>query len=244
MQKKLVMVTAYDFPSARILEEVGVDYILVGDSLAMSILGYPDTKTITLAEMLHHVKAVVRGAPKSKVIADMPIGSYSTLAKALKNAGKFIAAGAKLVKIEGEKYAVIKKLIANKIPVVGHLGLLPQTAQKYTVHGREIDEAKQLVKAALQLDKLGIAALILECLPADLAQKISAEIKTPTIGIGAGVHCDGQVLVLADLIGLSDFKGKMVKRYAEIKNMMLEAVVAFKQDVLDEKFPGKENSFV
>lgn len=238
------MVTAYDYPTAKVLEEVGVDYILVGDSLAMSILGYPDTKSITVDEMLHHVKAVVRGAPKSKVIADMPINSYKTPALALKNAKKFVGAGAFAIKIEGADINVITKLRKNNIFVVGHLGLLPQTAEKYTVYGRNLNEAQNLLLEAKSLDKLGVVALILECVTADLAQKISNEIKTPTIGIGAGVYCDGQVLVLADLIGLSEFKGKMVKRYMEFKNLMKEAVAAFKKDVIEKKFPAKENSFI
>lgn len=243
MQKKIVMVTAYDYPSAKVLEEVGVDYILVGDSLAMSILGYPDTKSITMTEMLHHLKAVVRGAPKSKIIADMPINTYKTPTLALKNAQKFIKEGAYGVKIEGADFSVIKTLIAHQIKVVGHLGLLPQTAEKYKVFGRETYEAKKILADAQMLDKLGVIALILECLPAELAQKISKEIKSPTIGIGAGIHCDGQVLVLADLIGLSEFKGKMIKRYLEMKSLLAEAVAAFKRDVLEEKFPKEENSF-
>lgn len=238
------MLTAYDYPSAAILEEVGVDYILVGDSLAMTILGHPDTKSVTVVEMLHHVKAVVRGAPTSKIIADMPINSYQSPLQALKNAQKFMAIGAYAVKIEGAKIAVVKKLIANKIPVVGHLGLLPQTAEKYRVYGRDKKEAQTLLEDAKKLDNLGILALVLECVPVQLAKQISDEVKTPTIGIGAGIDCDGQVLVLADVIGLSGFQGKMVKQYAEVKTMIKNAVLQFKKEVVQEKFPKKENSFL
>lgn len=238
------MITAYDYPSAKILDEVGVDYILVGDSLAMTILGHPDTKSITVEEMLHHVKAVVRGAPKSKIIADMPINSYRTVAEALKNAKKFMACGVYGVKIEGAKENIIKTLITNNIPVVGHLGLLPQTAERYKVYGREEKEAQQLMRDAQMLDTLGISALVLECVPATLAKQMSDEIKTSTIGIGAGVNCDGQVLVLADIIGLSGFKGKFVKQYADAKTLIMDAVVAFKKDVLMKKFPTKEQSFL
>jgi len=244
MQKKLVMLTAYDYPSAKILEEVGVDYILVGDSLAMTILGHPDTKSVTMDEMLHHVTAVVRGAPTSKIVADMPIHSYTSAPLALKNARQFMAIGAYAVKIEGADTAVIKTLIDHAIPVVGHLGLLPQTANKYTVYGRDEKEAQTIRADAKKLDALGITALVLECVPAGLAKQISNEITAPTIGIGAGIDCDGQVLVLADIIGLSDFKGKMVKQYADVKTIIKQAVTAFKSDVQEEKFPGKENTFV
>ncbi len=238
------MVTAYDYPSAKIIDKVSVDYILVGDSLAMTILGHPDTKSITMDEMLHHVKAVVKGAPNSKIIADMPINSYTNVSLALKNAKRFMAIGAHAVKIEGAKFQIIKKLIANHIPVIGHLGLLPQTAEKYSVQGRDAKEAQQILLEAQKLDSLGINALILECVPAYLAKKISNAINTPTIGIGAGIDCDGQVLVLADLIGLSDFKGKMIKQYTDVKSIIKKAVTEFKTDVISKKFPGKENTFV
>lgn len=243
MPKKLVMLTAYDFPSAKIIESVGVDYILVGDSLAMTILGHPDTKSVTVEEMLHHVRAVVKGAPKTKIIADMPINSYTTSAQAVKNAKQFMALGVFGVKIEGAKKAIIETLIANKIPVMGHLGLLPQTAEKYRIHGKEQREAQTIFNDAQLLDSLGVIAIVLECIPASLAKQISETLTTPTIGIGAGVDCDGQVLVLADIVGLSGFKGKMVKQYANAQLLIQQAVEAFKQDVLTKRFPAKENSF-
>lgn len=244
MARKLVMLTAYDYPTAKILAEVGVDYILVGDSLAMTILGYPDTKSVSIEEMLHHVKVVVRGASQSKVIADMPIGTYDTPEIALKNAEEFIKSGAYGVKIEGAKFDIVHTLITHNIPVMGHLGLLPQTAEKYTVQGRDMQEAKQILNDAKQLDTLGIFALVLECVPLHLAKEISDAITTPTIGIGAGPYCDGQVLVLADVIGLSDFEGKMVKRYAEVRTIIKNAVKEFKEDVIEEKFPTNDNSFI
>jgi len=244
MINKLVMLTAYDYPTAKIIDEIEVDYILVGDSLAMSILGHPDTKSVTMAEMIHHVKAVVRGAPRSKIIADLPVGTYHTASLALKNAKKFMAIGASGVKIEGPKLAIIKTLLAHNIPVVGHLGLLPQTAEKYRVHGRDSKEAQKILADAKKLDTLGIDALVLECVPATLAKTITNALTTPTIGIGAGKYCDGQVLVLADLIGLSDFNGKMIKRYANVKEVIKQAVTNFKKDVIAEKFPTEENSFL
>ena len=174
----------------------------------------------------------------------MPIHSYPSAPLALKNAQRFMAIGAHAVKIEGADTAVIKTLIDNAIPVVGHLGLLPQTATKYIVHGRDEKEAQAIRADAKKLDALGITALVLECVPAALAKQISNDITAPTIGIGAGIACDGQVLVLADIIGLSDFKGKMVKQYADVKTIIKQAVTAFKTDVQEETFPGKENTFV
>ena len=243
MKQKLVMLTAYDFPSAQLVDEVGVDYLLVGDSLAMTILGYPDTRSITMDEMLHHVKAVVRGAPQSKIIADMPVNSYKTSIQALANAKRFMKAGVYGVKIEGNPKEVIKILIANNITVMGHLGLLPQTAEKYRIHGKKPAEAQQIIYDAQLLDALGVIAIVLECVPENLAKQISDDIVTPTIGIGAGVYCDGQVLVTADIIGLSGFSGRMVKQYADVRSVIKQALQAFKRDVQNNTFPAKEHSF-
>ncbi len=243
MKQKIVMLTAYDYPTAKIIDEVGIDYILVGDSLGMVVLGYKDTKSITMDDMLHHVKAVVRGATETHLVADMPINTYNTVGDALKNARLFIGAGAYSVKIEGNKQDVIKALIKAKIPVMGHLGLLPQTAEVYKVQGKEQKDAKQIYDDAKMIDKLGIYALVLECVPAILAKKITDAIQTPTIGIGAGVNCSGQVLVLHDIIGLSDFQGKFVKQYANVKQVIRNAVEGFKSDVISKKFPTKKNSF-
>lgn len=243
MKKKIVMLTAFDFPTASILDNAGIDYILVGDSLAATILGYKDTKSITFEEMLHHVKAVMRGSKKTKVIADMPIGSYKNPNQALKNAKKFMNVGCFGVKIEGRKESIVKILFKNKIPIMGHLGLLPQTANKYIVKGKLQKEASEILNDALVLEKLGVFALVLECIPEILGKKITERISIPTIGIGAGRFCGGQVLVLADVIGLSDFNGKMIKRFANVKKIIENAVEDFKKEVIENKFPGEENIF-
>ena len=243
MSPKLVMMTAYDYPTGKLVDEVGVDFILIGDSLAMVVLGYADTKSVTVAEMLHHTKAVCRAVKKSVTIGDMPIHSYNTSDIALKNAKKFIAAGCQMVKIEGYQPDIFNVLKKNHIKVVGHLGLLPQTAKVYKVQGKDAKDAKKIFQDAKSMDKLGIELLILECIPSLLAKKITDAIDTPTIGIGAGIHCDGQVLVLHDIIGLSDFQGRMVKRYANVKQDIRSALSRFKKEVLTEKFPDQKHSF-
>lgn len=243
MNQKLVMLTAYDYPTAKVIDEVGIDYILVGDSLAMVVLGHKDTKSITLSEMLEHTRAVARGTKKTFIVGDMPIGTYNTPQQAVRNAKKFLAAGAQGVKIEGNKAFVIKTLTSKKIPVMGHLGLQPQTAEVYKVQGRDGKDAKAIYDDSVKLDKLGIFALVLECIPSPLAQKITKAIKTPTIGIGAGPYCSGQVLVLHDILGLSDFQGKFVKQYTDVKKVMQDAITAFKDDVLSGRFPSPKHSF-
>jgi len=241
--KKIVMITAYDYPTAKIVEAVGVDYILVGDSLAMVVLGHKDTKSITLSEMLMHTRAVARGAKSTFVVGDMPIGSYRTPRQAMVNAKRFIRAGARGVKIEGNNFAVVKALLHEKIPVMGHLGLLPQTAAVYRVQGRDKKGANKIVQDAISLDKLGVFGLVLECIPTDLARRITQEIKAPTIGIGAGPYCNGQVLVLHYVLGLSDFQGRFTKQYGNVKKAMSNAIADFKKDVLSRRFPDKNHSF-
>jgi len=243
MKKKLVMLTVYDYPTAKIVDKVGIDYILVGDSLAMVVLGHKDTTLVTIEQMLHHVRAVVQGAKNTPIIADMPIHTYDDPVSAVVNAKAFLVAGADMVKIEGYKSEVIQALRKNNIKVVGHLGLLPQTATNYKVQGKDEESAKQILADANAIDKLGIELLVLECIPSDLAKKITNSIKTPTIGIGAGPHCAGQVLVLHDVIGLSDFEGKMVKRYANVKQEIENAVSHFKKEVQDETFPDDKHCF-
>jgi 3-methyl-2-oxobutanoate hydroxymethyltransferase len=243
MRKKLVMLTAYDYPTAKIVDEVGVDYILVGDSLGMVVLGHPDTKSVTMADMLHHLKAVVRGVKKSHIVADMPINTYDNIKDAIKNARLLMNAGAHSVKLEGAKAEVISAIIREKIPVMGHLGLLPQTAEKYKVQGKDQEEAEQIYQDAKLLDSLGVFAMVLECVPSELARCITENIKTPTIGIGAGMYCSGQVLVIHDVLGLSDFKGRMAKQYIDSKEIMKKALLEFKDEVRTEKFPTEKNSF-
>jgi 3-methyl-2-oxobutanoate hydroxymethyltransferase len=242
-KKKLVMLTAYDYPTAKIVDEVGVDYILVGDSLGMVVLGHPDTKSVTMVDMVHHLRAVVRGAKKSHIVGDLPVDSYNNVKDAVKNARLLKNAGAHSVKLEGAKPEIISAIIREGIPVMGHLGLLPQTAEKYKVQGKDQEEAEQIYQDAKLLDSLGVFALVLECVPSELARRITENIKTPTIGIGAGVYCSGQVLVIHDALGLSDFKGRMAKQYINSKEIMKKALAEFKDEVKTEKFPTEKNSF-
>jgi 3-methyl-2-oxobutanoate hydroxymethyltransferase len=243
-KEKIVMLTAYDYQTAKLMDEVGIDIILVGDSLSMVVLGHKDTKNITMQEMIHHTKAVVNGVKNSLVIGDMPIHTYDNVDDALANAKKFLEAGTNGVKIEGYKPDVIKALLEERIPVMGHLGLLPQTAEKYVVKGKEESEAKRIYDDALTLDKLGVFSIVLECIPESLAKNITENVKVPTIGIGAGKYCRGQVLVINDLLGMDDsFKPKHVKRYADLSKTIKNAISKFKEEVLEGKFPDDEHTF-
>jgi len=241
--KKVVMLTAYDYQVARLVEQAGVDLILVGDSLGMVVLGYENTKRVSMDEMLHHTRAVARGAKNTPIIGDMPIGSYATPEIALENANKFLEAGADGVKVEGCVKDVIEKLVSKEIPVMGHLGLLPQTAERYSVVGKG-GEGEQIFRDSLTVDKLGVFSLVLECVPEQLAKRITENVKSVTIGIGAGKYCDGQVLVINDLLGMDDgFKPKHVKRYANLAETIRNAVVAFKRDIEGGNFPDEAHSF-
>lgn len=243
-KKKIIMLTAYDCQTAKLLDEVGIDLILVGDSLGMVVLGYKDTKKVTMEEMLHHTRAVTRGAKNTLIIGDMPINTYNTIQDALTNAKKFLEAGAHGVKIEGNKPEIIKALLNEGIPVMGHLGLLPQTAEKYCVKGKDKDEAEKIYKDALELDELGVFSIVLECIPESLAKRITESIKNPTIGIGAGKYCDGQVLVINDLLGMDEsFYTKFLKKYANLAKIIKNAVSKFKEEVLEEKFPDEEHTY-
>ncbi len=242
--KKIVMLTAYDYPIAKILDETGIDLILVGDSVAMAVLGLKDTKSMGMQEMLHHAKAVCRAVKNAIVVGDMPINTYNNSKDALENAKKFIEAGCDAVKLEGCKTDEVKTLLKNGIPVMGHLGLLPQTAEKYAVQGKTLEEAEKILQESISLNQLGIFSLVLECVPIDLAKKITESISCPTIGIGAGIHCSGQVLVITDVLGLNkDFNPKFVKKYLNLHEEISKAVTEFKSDVEKQKFPAKENSF-
>lgn len=239
------MLTAYDFQMARILDEAKIDMILVGDSLGMVFQGYPDTKKVTMAAMLYHTQAVSQGAKNTLIIADMPIHSYDTPKEALDNAKRLIEAGAHAVKVEGNQSEVIKVLLENDISVMGHVGLLPQTAEQYRVQGKTPQEADQIWRDALQLDKLGVFAMVLECIPKWLAQKITHDVKTPTIGIGAGKHCDGQVLVITELLGLvgDEPLPKFVKQYANLYKEIGKAIKMFMEDVRTGKYPEKCHTY-
>lgn len=244
----IVMVTAYDTPSARLAEEAGVDAILVGDSLGMTVLGYDSTLPVTLDDMLRHTAAVARGTSRALVIADMPFLTFQVSPKeAVRNAGRFLAeAGATAVKLEGgvSIAPTVERLVAAGIPVMGHVGLTPQSVNVfggYKVQGRETDSAIALVQDALALEAAGAFAVVLELVPAELAAMVSEELSIPTIGIGAGGGCDGQVQVFHDLLGLGRFVPKHAKRYAEVGDAIRSAIGAYAADVRSGAFPAEEN---
>ena len=243
-REKIVMLTAYDYQIAKILDEVGVDLILVGDSLGMVFQGCRDTKNVTMDDMIYHTKAVTRGAKNTPVIGDMPIHSYDTAKTAVKNAQRFLKAGAKGVKIEGNKPEVIRALIAAGIPVMGHVGLLPQTAKAYKVRGKSLGEAEQIFRDALEIDSYGVFSIVLECIPESLAKRITENVKAPTIGIGAGKYCDGQVLVVNDMLGLDEnFAPKYLKKYANLNKIIKNAVETFMKEVRSGIYPDEEHTY-
>jgi 3-methyl-2-oxobutanoate hydroxymethyltransferase len=245
--KKLVMLTAYDYPVAKILEAAGVDIILVGDSLGMVVLGYEGTKNVTMEDMVRHIGAVARGAKRTIIVGDMPIHSYDTSQDGLKNAKRFVEAGAQTVKIEGNKPEVIRTLIDAGIPVMGHLGYLPQTEVDVvkTVRGKEEKEAEKIFNDALELDRLGVFSIVLESMPKKLARRVTKAVEAPTIGIGAGVECGGQVLVINDMLGMDEsaHMAKYVKRYAHLEGVISEAVKKFIDDVRNGKYPDEEHTY-
>jgi len=249
--KKIALLTAYDYPSANLLEKAGIDIILIGDSLGMSVLGYESTVPVTMDEMIHHAKAARRGAKNSFLVGDIPLkGSEGAVSGVVKNAARFISeAGCDAVKIEGagEALGKIKAVIESGIHVMGHVGLTPQTADKlggFKVQGKDALAAQKILDDARALEKAGVFSMILECMPGELAEIITENLKIPTIGIGAGIYCDGQALVTNDLLGLFDkFTPKFVKKYANISEGMLAAFKAYKTEVENLKFPAKEHSF-
>ena len=247
---RLAMLTAYDFPSARLVAEAGVDLILVGDSLGMVVLGYESTVPVTMDEMVHHVKAARRGAPAAFLIADMPFLSYGTPEQALANAARFMKdAGADSVKLEGgvEAAPTVEALVRAGVPVLGHVGLTPQTASAlggYKLQGKDEADARRIVEGAVALEQAGCWGVVLELVPAPLAQLITGRIGIPTIGIGAGPHCDGQVLVFHDMVGLfSGFTPTFVKRYAEVGATIRDAVARYAEEVRSGRFPAERQSF-
>jgi len=243
-KEKITMLTAYDYQIAKIFDETDIDLILVGDSLGMVVQGHSNTKSVTLKDMIYHVKAVARGAKNTPIIGDMPINSCNTVEDSLRNAGQFLEAGAHGVKIEGNRSQVVRTLIEEGIPVMGHVGMLPQMAETYRVKGKKPEEAEKIFRDALDLDKLGVFSIVLECIPESLAKKITENVKTPTIGIGAGKYCDGQVLVINDMLGFDEsFKPKYVKRYANLNKVIRDAVAKFKEEVSAGKYPDKEHTY-
>ena len=250
-QRKLVVITAYDAGQAAIAEAAGADILLVGDSLGMVVLGYEDTVSVTMEQMLHHAGAVARGARRSLILADMPFLSYQAdVASAVTNAGRMLKeARAQAVKVEGGQEIVpqIRAIVQAGIPVMGHLGLTPQHVAAlggYKVQARTAQAAAMLLEDALALADAGCFAVVLECVPSPVAELVTRSIPIPTIGIGAGPDCDGQVLVFHDLLGLyGDFKPRFVKRYADLGGLARDALGRFAQDVRAGTFPTREHSF-
>jgi 3-methyl-2-oxobutanoate hydroxymethyltransferase len=247
--ERLVMMTAYDYPQARLVDRAGIDIALVGDSLAMVVLGHKDTLSVTVDEMLHHVKAVRRGLERALMVADMPYGSFHLGAReTISDALRFVKeGGAQAVKIEGHRPGLVDVLTAAEIPVMAHLGLTPQSVHHFggfRVQGRGREARAGLLEAARELEAAGAFALVLECVPWELAGEISEELAIPTIGIGAGPECDGQVLVIHDLLGLEDrLAPRFVRRYAELRQVAHEALESFADDVREGRYPTLEESY-
>lgn len=250
-KQKLACLTAYDYSTARLVDEAGIELILVGDSLAMTMLGYRNTLPVTVEEMLHHTKAVVRGVANALVVADLPFLSYEVSpGQAVATAGRFVKeAGAGAVKIEGGAFRVpiVRALLQNGIPVLGHIGLTPQSINEtggYRVQGKSAAAAARLLQDARALEKAGVFALVIECVPATLGARITRAVKIPTIGIGAGPKCDGQILVVHDLLGLySGVSPRFVKRYADLGTQMKTAFSAYRREVENGVFPSAEHSY-
>lgn len=250
-KEKITMLTAYDYQMARLIDEADIDMILVGDSLGNVVLGYDSTVPVTMEEMLHHTKAVRRGVKKAFLVGDMPFMSYNiSIEEAIGNAGRFMKeAGAQAVKLEGAGVmtSVARKIVEAGIPVIGHIGLTPQTTSKlsgYKVQGKDLGGAQDILDSAFALQQAGCFALILECVPSALAKLITRNLNIPTIGIGAGPHCDGQVLVSYDLLGIvKQFRPKFVKRYADLASQMKNAFSDFKKEVDKNIFPATEHTF-
>jgi len=247
--QKISALTAYDFFTTKIMDEVGIHLILVGDSLGMAVLGYENTLPVTMDEMVHHTKAVARARPRALLAADMPFMTYSTVPTALENAGRFIQAGAEAVKLEGGESILdqVRALVGTGIPVLGHIGLLPQSILEtggYKIQGRTPQSAERVLRDARAIEQAGVFAMVIEGTTTVVAEQVTKSVSVPTIGIGAGPHCDGQVLVSNDMLGLFTwFTPKHVKRYANLSEEMRKAFAAYKSEVESGKFPGEAQSF-
>lgn len=249
--EKISMTTAYDYPTALLVDRAGIEIILVGDSLAMTILGHETTVPVTMDEMIHHIKAVMKGIKTSLVVGDLPFMSYNiTKEEAIRNAGRLMKeGGCDVVKLEGgiEMAETVKAIVDAGIPVMGHIGLTPQTISKlggFKVQGKDAGAAKKIIDDAKALEGAGAFSLILEAIPADVAKMVTESVNIPTIGIGAGIHCDGQVLVFHDMMGLFDrFVPKFVKQYRNLSTEIVDALMEYKEDVKTGKFPEGKHSF-
>lgn len=243
-KRKIIMLTAYDYQIAKILNNLEVDIILIGDSLGMVVQGLPDTKSVTIEEMAYHTRIVARATTRPLIVSDMPINSYNEPEQALTNAQRLLEVGAHAVKIEGNYPKIVTTLLEHEIPVMGHVGHLPQTSERVRVQGKRPEKADQIWRDALQLDKLGVFGMVVELVPLWLARKITVDVKSPTIGIGASKYCDGQVLVTNDLLGLDeDFKPKFVKRYANLHETIVEAIQRFIKEVKTCTYPDRRHTY-
>ncbi len=250
-KEPITMVTAYDYPTAKLVEEAGLEMILIGDSLGMVVLGYDSTIPVTLQDIIHHTKAVVRGVKNAFVVADMPFLTYQiNIEKAMENAGRLIQeAGAKAVKIEGgqEIAFTVASIVKAGIPVVGHIGLTPQSVHQlggYKVQGKSLEEARRLLADAKALEDAGVFSIVLEAIPGEIASWITEQLSVPTIGIGAGNTCDGQVLVFHDLVQYaSNLSPKFVKPYGQVGEMIRDSLLQYKMEVKNRDFPSKEHTF-
>jgi 3-methyl-2-oxobutanoate hydroxymethyltransferase len=249
--KKITMLTAYDYPMALLEDRAGIDIILVGDSLAMTVLGYENTLPVTMDEMIHHTKAVVRGAKHPLILGDMPFMSYNTSEReAILNAGRFMKeGGADAIKLEGGASVkeIVRAIVKAGIPVMGHIGLTPQTISMlggFKVQGKDAQAAQKIIDDALSLEEAGAFSVLLEAVPAPIAKRVTERLTVPTIGIGAGVHCDGQVLVVHDMVGLFDrFTPKFAKKYINLSELILKALESYREEVLKGEFPTDQHSF-
>jgi 3-methyl-2-oxobutanoate hydroxymethyltransferase len=246
---RIAMLTAYDYPTARLLDEAGIPLLLVGDSLGEVVLGYDSTVRVTMAEMVHHTKAVVRGTQRALVIGDMPFLSYSTADEAVENAGLFLReAGAQAVKVEGgvRSAKIVETLVRTGIPVMGHIGWTPQAklgmGGKVRVQGKSLDQARALLHDALAIQEAGAFSIVLELVPGQLAAAITERLRIPTIGIGAGAGCSGQVQVVTDLLGLGSFIPRHARPYAGLRHTILDAARAYAADVEKGTFPGPDET--
>ncbi|HEY0371220.1 MAG TPA: 3-methyl-2-oxobutanoate hydroxymethyltransferase [Thermoanaerobaculia bacterium] len=247
-KSRIGMLTAYDYPSAKVADAAGADILLVGDSLGMVVLGYPDTLSVTVDDMLHHTRAVTRGTKAALIVGDMPYLSYHvSVEESVRNAGRFIQAGAHAVKIEGAKPSrikVIESILDAEIPVMGHIGLTPQSVNTlggFKLQGKNAEDARRLLDEAIALERAGCFSIVLECVPSELAQMITEHVTIPTIGIGAGPSCDGQVLVFHDVLGIYDgHTPKFVRQYAHIAQDMQTALEAYLADVRSGAFPSEQ----
>jgi len=249
--EKITMLTAYDTPMARILDEAGIDIFLVGDSVGSVVAGYPNTLPVTIDQMIYHTQTVARGTKRAFVVIDMPFMSYqASVEDAKRNAGRMIKeSGAEAVKLEGGKKMedAIRAICDIDIPVMGHIGLTPQSIHQfggYKVQGKAEEQKRRIIEDALAVEDAGAFAIVLECIPTEVAREITQRLRIPTIGIGAGVHCDGQVLVIHDLLGLlGDFRPKFVKRYVDVRRVISEATADYIREVRTGVFPAEEHSY-